>query len=93
MVKIEVDITRVSDGVTVRHTYEVEDEYADSQEFWWSEGNASCDCNRRQMFTQEHEGRSLEDDELVCGEGAFRVTLFVRGTEVYRESMIERTQP
>ena len=22
--------------------------------------------------------RSLEDDELVCGEGAFRVTLFVR---------------
>lgn len=43
-------IRRNADGATCDYRYEVEDQYADGQHFWWEDGNASCDCNRALFF-------------------------------------------
>lgn len=34
--------------------------------FWWTEGNGSCDCNRRLMFFPEHEPAREEGYCLGC---------------------------
>lgn len=60
--------------------------------FWWKEGNASCDCNRKQFFAQAgDEYEELDDDEYdslhPCGNGGFSVNLInsVDGVCYYRE--------
>lgn len=42
-------------------------------EFWWSEGNAGCDCNRS-LFFYRAIGED-EPEEPECGEGRFSVNL------------------
>lgn len=37
----------------------------DPSEFWWSDGNYSCDCNRRN-FLPEHLKITLPDDTCGC---------------------------
>jgi len=44
-------------------------------QFYWTEGNFGCDCNRRMDFVRQVEGREPEDepDECPCGHGGYRV--------------------
>jgi hypothetical protein len=44
--RIGVLLLETSSGFLNLHTYDVEDKYAVGQEFWWTDGNAGCDCNR-----------------------------------------------
>lgn len=63
-----IDITEVATGITV--TVEWDGEGA---EFWWEEGNGSCDCNRWLYFQRAH---GIEpDDDVPCSEGRFTVEL------------------
>lgn len=40
-------------------------------EFWWAEGNASCDCNRRLFFAR---ARGEDDSEKAeCSNGLYSV--------------------
>lgn len=43
-----------------------------SSEFWWTEGNFSCDCNRGLSFYRAKH-KAEPDDELGCGAGRYRV--------------------
>jgi hypothetical protein len=42
--------------------------FGDGSDYWWSEGNASCDCNRGLWF--QGGGAVLS---RPCGEGRYRV--------------------
>lgn len=87
IVKCEVTITRVADGVSVLDEYDVTEEYRDTQKFWWQDGNGSCDCNRRLYFYRVLYG---DDDYLdipeVCSHGQYIVSLTVAGAVVYEEN-------
>lgn len=54
----------------------VEREYPNGySEFWWTDGNFGCDCNRRLEFMRAT-GASEEEieamwDEIACGDSAF----------------------
>jgi len=47
-IKVKAEIKHA--GKIVTEIYEVEEKYAESQEFLWTEGNYSCDCNRSIFF-------------------------------------------
>lgn len=51
-------------GEIREYVSQVEDQYLDGQQFWWTDGNASCDCNRS-MFFAEVGGE--KDPEAECG--------------------------
>jgi len=53
----------------IHHWSPVWKDGSDWSDFMWSEGNYSCDCNRRNFFNDV--GAGLEDNE--CGEGGFIV--------------------
>ena len=40
--------------------------------FWWTGGNASCDCNRSLWFER---AQGEDEAEIECGDGAFSVRL------------------
>mgnify|MGYP001592538114 CR=1 FL=1 len=40
----------------------------DDDEFWWTEGNAGCDCNRWLMLGREYPELEVEDDAVQCGD-------------------------
>jgi hypothetical protein len=60
-------------------------ENADSQEFWWTEGNGGCDCNRSLALNNRHDLKLGEYDEetdrwmMPCGETLTLVSLAVDG--------------
>lgn len=68
-----------------------------SYKLLWQEGNFSCDCNRRLFFEQSIEGREGSDDEnIVCGDGGFSVTITgPNGTVLYSDmdSQLTTTHP
>lgn len=48
-------------------------EWTDSSEFWWTDGNMGCDCNRELEFERAG-GREPDDDEdFACGTERFAV--------------------
>jgi hypothetical protein len=50
--------------------------------YWWSEGNASCDCNRGIFFSNYE----IALDDAVCGEGRYRVRCVNdNGTVLYED--------
>lgn len=59
-----VDIRRNEDGVVHRYTDDLpwEDDYI------WSEGNYSCDCNRALFFAR---AVGEEDENVSCGDSAY----------------------
>lgn len=65
-----IKITRASDGKTRERTYDFE-----RNDFWWIDGNMSCDCNRHWEF--QRAGGVAEKDltDMDCGEGAYSVEL------------------
>lgn len=67
MPNIKIEIRREEDG-EVRSTVWKDSVFS---EFWWSEGNGSCDCNR-ELFFLRAKGED-EPDEVQCGEERFCV--------------------
>lgn len=84
----EVRIRRKADGVEQR--YRVDDEWDDEvDEYVWSEGNNSCDCNRWLLY-ERAAGRTPDLEAAVCGTGAFAVTVILSdGTEMTFEERAE----
>jgi hypothetical protein len=41
-------------------------------DFWWLEGNMSCDCNRHLLFERAG-GREPELEECKCSDGMYSV--------------------
>lgn len=72
-------IQRVSDGQLFEVPCEFEWDKGDgwTDEFWWSEGNFACDCNRAMQ---------ANDPDESCGHGRFRVRITLPdGTVPYDE--------
>lgn len=74
-----VDILEVATGEVVRRGMDLP--WDDGSIYWWTEGNYSCDCNRRMEFMR---GKELDPDdaETECGDGAYRVTITLPSGEV-----------
>jgi hypothetical protein len=74
-----VAVLTLADGHTFTHRYDVESHYADSQEFWWTDGNMACDCNRAEAINREY-GTELP---VACGDSLVRLlSLMVDGQVV-----------
>ncbi len=76
MTKAQVHITNVETGET--RSFGTDFDAEQSEDFLWSEGNFSCDCNRNIFFERECLG--LKDDEgraddQACGYDAFTVRI------------------
>jgi hypothetical protein len=74
-VPITVSITRVMDGV--RREFHTEDFCWDGrpyefEDFIWTEGNYSCDCNR-ELFFERAAGKEHGEIDSPCGKGRFRI--------------------
>ena len=50
-------------------------EYNFDNDFWWSEGNFSCDCNRGLEFKRGL-GENPDMDETSCGNGKYSVSIY-----------------
>lgn len=48
---------------------------SDGQEYMWTEGNWSCDCNRELFFRDW----DVDDERLTCGETKYRIAKVVSG--------------
>lgn len=64
-------VRRNADGLERWLNHECEAQYLDNQLFWWTDGNAACDCNRGLFFDGDEaedwdEGDS-GDDPYPCG--------------------------
>jgi len=75
--EMQVVIVRVSDGVQRidRPGWKPCNTWKD--EFWWTDGNAGCDCNRRMFFARAVEPNEPEPacGENECGNTEFYVIL------------------
>lgn len=67
---LRVEIKRVCDGVTTREVWK---DWQWTSDWWWSVGNASCDCNRGAWFTTA-QGNALGEG-IACGDGDYEVRL------------------
>lgn len=55
-------------------------------QFWWEEGNGSCDCNRTSMFRWAVNVVEPEDEELSCTDGHYSVRIYSsKGVLLYDE--------
>jgi hypothetical protein len=64
-----VEIRRNADGVVATDMWP---DWA-YHEYWWTCGNASCDCNRELFFARAT--HNPDPDETECGETRFSVRL------------------
>lgn len=71
---MEVVIVRNSDGAQVVQRPSWKPCYTWADEFWWTEGNMGCDCNRRLCFAR---AAGEPDCEMTCGHTEFSVILMV----------------
>lgn len=81
-VKVLARIRRNDSGEvrSYESTSSYDDEVGGVNPYWWSEGNAGCDCNRHLFFTKY-------DSEIDCSEGLYSVNLInpKTGEVFYRE--------
>lgn len=71
-------------------------EYDWESDFWWSEGNMSCDCNRCLEFLR---GQGIEDEKINeleprCGQGNYSVEIFdcTNGECLYKDGFWKLSQ-
>lgn len=78
-------LRRNSDG-EVRE-YHDESEWGDSGEYYWLEGNASCDCNRHLFFAWANGEKLAWDDGIDCSDGLYTAikAILPDGAEVMLE--------
>lgn len=74
--KVIAKIREVASGREVDYITDVDARYADSQRFWWEEGNGSCDCNRK-LFFGYAQGIEFSDEETPCTQYAYKVRVIV----------------
>lgn len=80
-VKGTVFVTHVESG----ETRSFEDEYAwntEGNDYMWSEGNYSCDCNRALFFAR---AAGKPDPDVPCTDDQYVVRIVVDGKTVYEE--------
>tara|TARA_R110000868_G_scaffold13885_2_gene64485 strand:- start:185 stop:454 length:270 start_codon:yes stop_codon:yes gene_type:complete len=78
--RVQVVLQRVSDGEQ-RTVVDEDSEYADGAEFWWTEGNGGCDCNRG-LYFERAAGRD-PDNRMPCGDVAYRLVSLKIGSQEY----------
>lgn len=78
-VHIDVTLRRVADGVVRVHVddvgfivHEGEDWWECGAHYWWTEGNAACDCNR-ELFFARAASEEIEWEPLECTDGRYVV--------------------
>lgn len=74
-----VDILEVTTGEVVRR--EMDLPWHEGSLYWWTDGNYSCDCNRRMEFLRA-KGFDPSELEMECDVGAYRVAITLPGGEV-----------
>lgn len=47
----------------------------EGSEFWWTEGNMSCDCNRHSEF--ERAGGNEHPDQIECDDTKYSILYFI----------------
>lgn len=67
-----VKITRVSDGAVAVFSEDWMKNWSEGEEYNWSDGNWSCDCNRADFF---HRARKEEEIETECGNKSYTVRI------------------
>lgn len=79
-----ITITDTSTGESVQAPWEAAHPFED--EFQWSEGNSSCDCNRWLMFMRA-KGDPRPVSDAQCSDGRFLVSIADEsGAVVYEEA-------
>ena len=69
---LKLEIRRNADGEIATDTW-AEWSY---NTYWWKDGNASCDCNRRLFFERARgNGRDRDWEGVECSEGGYSVRL------------------
>lgn len=65
------------------HSSPYDDELCGVNPWWWSDGNAACDCNRKRFFLGDED----PDDDCDCSHGIYLVNLVnpKTGEVFYRE--------
>lgn len=75
-IRLRIQVRRVSDGLT--RTYEdgtgfTGDTRSDAMEnanYWWTDGNGGCDCNRSLYFNR---AADEPEEDIPCSDDLFRV--------------------
>lgn len=60
-------------------------------EFWWSEGNAACDCNRADWFAEAGAEPEPDQKDTPCGSSRFSVTVSDTGGAVLYDEIGRQT--
>ncbi len=87
-----VTIQRVSDGLTRVYTSKGERRWDGGLEWFWSEGNFACDCNRGHCFALADPATpapQLSSDNYPCGDGGYRILSVTQDddpTVLYRDA-------
>lgn len=59
-------------------TFETTTEYPDSLEFYWTDGNFGCDCNRGYSFIRAAGGQPTDEEfDAPCTQGRYLVPTIV----------------
>jgi len=66
-----VTIRRNADNVVRVYDMKLGPWKGEGDDYWFSEGNWSCDCNRMAGFLSA--GAEGEPDEVPCGDGAYSI--------------------
>lgn len=70
-IKLKVEIRKNADGAIATDVW---DDWP-YHTWWWSEGNAACDCNREAFFLRAIGEPVLDGESIPCGEDRFSVRL------------------
>lgn len=76
MTQVIIRIREVETGKEVDSIQEVEEQYLDNQNFYYSMGNGCCDCNRKLMFGYA-QGINFSDEETPCGKHKYNVRVII----------------
>jgi hypothetical protein len=85
-VSYTVAITDTTTGETRERTYDDLGEWDEGSEYWWTDGNFGCDCNRKLEF-----GRAdgIDYDDGPCNPypepNRYRIKVMVGGKVVYED--------
>ncbi len=73
----DVVLRRNADGI--ERTYHMDSEWDHSGDFWWSEGNGACDCNRAMIFDRlgGMDEDQIMDTDYSCGSERYTVVRYI----------------
>ena len=68
---------------------------ADTPDFWWTDGNAGCDCNRELFFLRvkdepEDDDDDDDDDGVECGHTKFSIRATTLDGMVIYDEFVKR---